>query len=199
MANRNDRDKSPITSSFVSIESKLKKYLMRFLVRPEDIEDTVQEAFVRAFEAEKNGDVKFPKAFLFKVAKHIALNELSRKSSRLTITIGEIGGLDVIGSKTLLEQKLEVAQFLDSLSVVVGSLPPQCQKVLIMRKVYGFSHKEIAGRLAVSVKTVEKHLTKALLRCNQGIKSLQKGGEADEVPYTEINEERNIIFAAREE
>jgi RNA polymerase sigma-70 factor (ECF subfamily) len=35
-----------------------------------------------------------------------------------------------------------------------------------MRKVYGYSHSEIAEELNMSVSTVEKHLANGLRRCN---------------------------------
>ena len=39
-----------------------------------------------------------------------------------------------------------------------------------MRKVYGFSHKEISQELGISVSTVEKHIVSGLKRCRQSVK-----------------------------
>lgn len=46
-----------------------------------------------------------------------------------------------------------------------AALPPQCRQVLVLRKVYGLSQREVAVHLDISVSTVEKHLAKALVRC----------------------------------
>jgi len=48
----------------------------------------------------------------------------------------------------------------------IKTLPPQCQKVFIMRKVHGFSQKKIASKLKISTSTVERHITIALSRLN---------------------------------
>ncbi len=42
-----------ITSSFLAVKTGLTKYLMRYLVRRQDIEDIVQETFLRAYESER--------------------------------------------------------------------------------------------------------------------------------------------------
>lgn len=163
-----------IVLTFQAAESALKQYLMRFFVRQQDIEDVVQETFLRAFESEKTQVITSPRSFLFKVAKNIALSELSRKANRLMIYMGDLGELEVIDSRPSLEEALEIRARLASLSRTADALPPQCRRVLIMRKVFGFSHKEIARRLNISTRTVEKHLTKALQRCQ----------EAGEMPET---------------
>jgi RNA polymerase sigma-70 factor (ECF subfamily) len=48
----------------------------------------------------------------------------------------------------------------------VATLPPQCQKVFVMCRVLGQSHKEIAARLGISTSTVEKHVAAGFKRCS---------------------------------
>lgn len=50
----------------------------------------------------------------------------------------------------------------DQLEAALVHLPPVRQKVLILRLVHGYSNKEIADQLSVSVKTVEDHILKAV-------------------------------------
>jgi RNA polymerase sigma factor (sigma-70 family) len=47
------------------------------------------------------------------------------------------------------------------------ALPSQCRQVFTLRKVYGYSQKEIATRLSIPESTVEKHLTQAAFYCAQ--------------------------------
>ena len=160
---------SHITPAFLSLESGLKQYLMRFFVRHQDIEDVVQETFIRAWESEKNQEINSPKSYLFKVAKNLALSELQKKSNQLMSYMGDLDGLDVIDNTLSIEEALEIQQQLLAFSEAASALPPQCQRVLLMRKVFGFSHKEIARRLNISPRTVEKHLTKGLQRCQDSL------------------------------
>ena len=49
----------------------------------------------------------------------------------------------------------------------VTTLPPQCQKVFVLKRVYGYSHKEISKKMKISVSTVEKHAASGLKRCSE--------------------------------
>ena len=167
-----------IITAFLGLESLLKKYLRRYLARQQDIDDVVQDVFVRAYEAEQKREIRSPNSYLFKIAKHMALNETRRKSHQLMVYMGDMADLDVIDSKVYGDEALALEQRLTALNKLIAALPPQCQRVLILRKIYGFSHKEVADRLNISVKTVEKHLTKGLQRCQEsGIRSAEKTNE----------------------
>ena len=72
----------------------------------------------------------------------------------------------------------------------VASLPAQCRKAFLMRKVYGMSHKDVAEQLGISISTVEKHVASGLLRCST---HLREGGYAVDYPrdvVTELSDER---------
>lgn len=161
---------SGITASFAAVESALKQYLLRFFVRNQDIEDVLQETFLRAWESEQSQTIHSPRSFLFKVAKNIALSEINRKATQLTCYMGDLEELNVLDSTPSAEEGLDTHRNLEALSGLVESLPPQCRRVLVMRKVLGFSHKEIARNLNISTRTVEKHLTRGLQRCQEALR-----------------------------
>lgn len=60
-------------------------------------------------------------------------------------------------------------QELAMLVKAIQGLPDRCRQVFALRKVYGYSQKEIALRLNISENTVEQHLTKAARRCAQAL------------------------------
>ena len=158
---------STVASTFLGLESELKQYLMRYFISKHDVEDAVQETFIRAYKAEESQKIRSPKSFLYKVAKNLALSELARKSNQLTKCLGDLQELGVLDNRAPVEDIVEAQQRLEVFCKTAGSLPPQCQRVIVMRKVYGFSHKEISKRMNISVKTVENHLTRALQLCVQ--------------------------------
>ena len=160
---------STITSVFLGLETELKCYLMRFLINKQDIEDAVQETFIRAYKAEETSEIHSPKSFLFKIAKNFALSELTKKSNQLTDCMGDMQDSGVIDDRLTTEDQIEMQQKLAVFYKIAASMPPQCQKVLVMRKVFGFSRKEISRQLNISVKTVENHLTRALQLYTQAV------------------------------
>ena len=58
----------------------------------------------------------------------------------------------------------------------VRSLPMETRQVFTLRKVYGYSGKEIAIRLGIPEHAVEEHLIQAVRRCAQAAPDLQSLG-----------------------
>lgn len=56
-------------------------------------------------------------------------------------------------------------QELSILITAVQQLPDRCRQVFTLRKVYGYSQKEIAARLKIAENTVEQHLVTAVRHC----------------------------------
>jgi len=148
---------------------RLKRYLSRLLKRQEDVEDITQESFFRVLQAGSTGKIEFPAAYLYRTARNLALNAMARKSYQLETSIEDFLGQDVLSEQAPLEDVLAGQRRFEQFCHAATLLPDQCRKVLILRKVYGFSQQEVADRLGISVSTVEKHLAKALVRCAQSM------------------------------
>ena len=158
---------SRILEVYKGNKTALKQYLRRFVARAEDVEDIAQEAFLRAFAAESIGEIQSPKAFLFRVARNVALNERARQSHVSTVPLEDFGETNVLyDSQVTVEDQVEGRESLHLFARAVAELPPQCARVFLMRKVYGLTCKEIALRLEISESTVEKHVALGLLRCS---------------------------------
>ncbi|ARN73823.1 RNA polymerase sigma factor [Oceanicoccus sagamiensis] len=149
---------------FLACEIPLKRFLYRFSNRPEDIDDLAQEAFLRAFRAESSEPIKSPRAYLFRVARNIALRELGKNSRQLTDYLEEAVDDSILGGGASVEEDLIAQQKLQLCCAAVAELPEQCRRVFLLRKVHALSHKEIARELDISVKTVEKHIAKGVDR-----------------------------------
>ncbi|MEQ8802939.1 MAG: RNA polymerase sigma factor [Haliea sp.] len=168
---------SSISDAFIQHQVFLRRFLRRFLVDPRDVEDISQEAYLRAFQAEQSDVVRSPKAFLFRIARNLALNELSRRSRALTDCIDEASGAGEDTGSPCLEEQLQSEQRLALFCRAAARLPPQCRRAFLMRKVYGYTHREIAEKLGVSTSTVEKHIATGLYRCSQFMAAMEREDE----------------------
>lgn len=155
---------SAVTHAFLEHNNQLKLFLRRFIHRQQDIEDIAQEAFIKAFKTEKSNGVSHPKTLIFTIAKNIALNELRSKARRVTDYIEECQS-EPETIEFSIEEEVQALDGLQNYCSAVDALPEQCRRVYLMRKVHGLTHKEIAERLQITVRSVERHLQKGALKC----------------------------------
>jgi RNA polymerase sigma-70 factor (ECF subfamily) len=169
--NKYSKSRFSILTEFKKSQLSLRSFISRYVISPQDIDDVSQETFLRAYKAEKEKEIEHPKAFLFRIAKNLMLSELSRKSRKITDYIEDYDGSEELLNTDNLESNVMAQQKLGIYCEAVASLPTQCRRVVIMKKVYGMQNKEISRRLALSGSTVEKHLTKGIRRLNTTITS----------------------------
>jgi len=170
---------SAVTRSFIENSAFMKAFLRRFLRRSQDIEDVVQEAYLKAYCVEQEKAIEHPKSLLFTIAKNLAINELNKKSNQITEYIEECKAAMVPESVATLENELEAEQSLGVYCDAVAALPEVCRRVFLLRRVHGLKQKEIAETLGISLRTVEIHLQKGVMKCRAYIKETQEA-EAQE-------------------
>ncbi len=165
-----DETNTPVYEAYTRHGSSLKRFIGRFVRSPSDVEDLAQEAFLRAYAVERGRPIEQPKSFLFRIAKHLALSQLTRKSRQITSYIEDSDDSAVIQLESSAEEEISAQQILVLHCEAVAELSPQCSQVYLLRKVQGFSHKEIAAELGIAVSTVEKHLMKAIEQCDRYVR-----------------------------
>ncbi len=145
-------------------ESGLRAYLVGF-VGPTDVDDLVQESYIRLLRAKEKGSVQSPRGLLFTIARNLSRDWFRRRSVAKTFPITETDGLRVLDDTPGPEEATAIKHDSEMLEAAILSLPERCRMVLVLRKFDNLSHREIASRMGISVHTVESQLTKALHRC----------------------------------
>ncbi|MEZ5928639.1 MAG: RNA polymerase sigma factor [Parvularculaceae bacterium] len=159
---------SRLLRAFLDNETAIRRIVARYRRRGNDVDDLVQETFLRAFAANEKEEVLNPKGFLFRVAKNLAISEAKRKANSTTDYIEDSGGEGVIidESQSSIEDQVDGEKKLFVFTKAVADLPPELRQALLMRKMEKLKFKQIATRLNVSVSTVEKRVAAALIACN---------------------------------
>jgi RNA polymerase sigma factor (sigma-70 family) len=152
--------KFDLISLLVSSKSKLSRVVAR-IVPSADVEDILQETYLRLSASEENNEIREPLAFVTQIAKNLALDHIkSSEFKNLQLvdsdTIEGFINQDNLADPTFNE--VAAKQELLVLLTAVQNLPPKCQEIYTLKKVYGYSQKEIADRLGISASNVEKHI-----------------------------------------
>lgn len=171
---------SAVTRSYLENFSFLQKFLARYFTEQQDIEDVVQETYLRAYGAEQDKYIEHPRAFLFQIAKNLAVTELKKKSRQITDYIEGLSLPIVIEAGDSVESEVEAKQNIGIYCEAVAALPEQCRRVYLLRKVHGLSHKEISERMQLTISSVEKHLLKATLKCRAYVRERELGKSHNE-------------------
>ncbi|WP_440906340.1 RNA polymerase sigma factor (plasmid) [Catenovulum sp. SX2] len=162
---------SIISRIFLENNAFLKKFLRQFMSCEQDVEDIVQEVYIKAHLAEKNTDIKQPKAFMFQIAKNLAIDELSKHYRTVTHYLDDCIASVPTERTATMESEAEATESLRVYCEAIEQLPVKTRKIYIMRKVSGLKHKEIAKKLNISVSSVEKHLELAGAFCQQYVRN----------------------------
>lgn len=132
-----------------------------------DVDDIVQEAFMRVLRAREHGAIKSPKAFLFITARNLALMHLRHRSVERANSLVEVELQGILDEGMPMPDAVIRAQELEMLTHAIQSLPTRCRQILTLRKIYGMSQREVAAELGISEHTVESQGTIALRKIGE--------------------------------
>ena len=152
-------------------ESSLRAYLRGAFPTVRDVDDVVQESYLRTWRARAVQPVRSAKAFLFRVARHVALDLVRRERRGPFEAVGDVEELQVADTQSDAPTSVETQEKIRLLADAIESLPRRCREVVILRKIQMRSQKEVAAHLGLAEKTIEAQLSRGLDRCEEFLRS----------------------------
>lgn len=124
------------------------------------VEEVVQEVFVKLWEIrtfiKENESFK---GLLFIITRNIIFNHSRKKVNE---NFYKMTVIDSFQETDSIEDELEVKDLKMYIDKLVSELPPRQQEVFILSREKYLSYKEIAFKLRITEKTVERHINEAL-------------------------------------
>ena len=149
--------------AFDVLFTKYYKYLVvtayQYVKDNHQAKDMVQEIFCDLWHRRGEIEISNPKAYLRKAVVFKCLSSI-RKNSRISYNDETVEFNS--SSKKFVDEVVGFNETNEVIQKIVASLPDRCREVFKLSRFEQLSHKEIAARLDISVKTIENQMTKAL-------------------------------------
>lgn len=163
-----NRDIKVFEELFFNYHGRLVLFANKFIGDMQASKDLVQDAFYILWEKADKIDIEqSPKAYLYQAIKNMSLNYIRHQNIKqlaeidIKQRISELEKLEHLGSSSpyfnLIDLELE-----QKITEVIEQMPKKCKEVFKLSRFEHLPNKEIAEKLGISVKMVEKHISKAL-------------------------------------
>lgn len=121
-------------------------------------EDIAQDTFIKLWENRAKIDKRTVKSFLYTISGNLAINQLKRQQLQYKFENQAIRRVN----RESPEFSLQMKEYEEKLNQVISSMPDGSREVFLMNRLEDLKYREIAERLGISVKAVEKRMSKAL-------------------------------------
>jgi RNA polymerase sigma-70 factor (ECF subfamily) len=135
-------------------------YAQKMISIPEqEARDLVQDVFVKFWNDREKSDIRFSiRSYLFASVKNRCFDLLRKKDAR--VKTEELSSFRDVGDESF--ETYVLTELEDLFNKSLDKLPEGCREVFEMSRLHGLKNREIATKLDISEKTVEKQITNAL-------------------------------------
>ena len=121
-------------------------------------EDLAQDSFIKLWESRDRVERSTLKAYLYKIAQNQTINYQKRQQLFYKFQKQGLSDRDFDTP----EKMVEMNEYEARLQEVIASLPDGGREVFLMNRLEDLTYQEIADRLGLSVKAIEKRMSKVL-------------------------------------
>ena len=136
----------------------LSLFALRYLHDLDESRNLVHEVFARLWEKYdelSQEDTNF-KSYLYSAVRNRCLNHIRDRKAHVEVETADWEGHHIE------EQSLETNELKAEIDFAINTLPDKCRMVFLYSREHELSYAQIADKMAISVKTVENQMSKAL-------------------------------------
>lgn len=150
----------------------LQRYYAKRVKESAEIDDLVQEVFLRLVKRAQRGDLTIASSYVFVTASSV-LNDWLRRGQVRQVSEHTEFREEFHGVEEFSAERVHTGiTRLEAATELLLELPERTRSVFVMRRLAGMKYREIAGKLGVSVSAVEKHMKKAVMQLAARAKDL---------------------------
>jgi len=145
-------------------DGQLKSYLRGAFPGMRDVDDIVQESYLRIWRRQAERPITSIKAFLFTIARRLAIDTARHKRRSPIECVGDLARLDVSDEGANVVKAICRAERVRLLTEAIDALPRRCREVVMLRKIQLLPTQEVAVKLGISEHAVENHFSRGTAR-----------------------------------
>lgn len=144
-------------------EPALRRWLSRNVLPDIDPDDVIQEAYTILAELETVETIRYPRAYLFQVARSVVMRHVRRARIVPIHAVDYLEQLEHPDDAASPEQQAIDRDELRQLAHAIAAMPLKTREAFVLRRVKGMPQREIAVRMRISENTVETHISRGIL------------------------------------
>lgn len=156
-----------VAENIMPYEPRIRAWLRRWQVSPEDSDELLQDAYCRIALLESVDHIDRPVAYFFSIVRNL----LARRHRRQRIVSLElIAEVDAFQDSPALglEDQMSDRLIYEKIIALIDALPNRCREIVRLRKLEDWPQKRIAAHLQISEKTVEAQIRIGLRAIREG-------------------------------
>lgn len=147
---------------FCSHEPLLRSWLRSQCPERSDVDDVIQESYLRIWRARTAEPIRSTKAFLFRVARNVMIDLLRRNRNSPFESQADLAALPVADECPDPVECLTANEKRQLLADAIAALPPRGRELMLLCRVHGLTHREAGEQLGIATKTVDEHISRGL-------------------------------------
>ncbi|WP_241127563.1 RNA polymerase sigma factor [Novosphingobium terrae] len=153
---------SIIASGFERQMAALRAFFGRRLRNPVDVDDAVQDVWLRSHRHLASGEIDNIPAYLFQTAQSVLTDRARRAATRQEARHETLEDFHHPVEWITPERVLMGEEAVERIIARLGDMPERTRDIFVLHRFENIGYGEIAMRMNISVSAVEKHMMKAL-------------------------------------
>jgi RNA polymerase sigma-70 factor (ECF subfamily) len=160
-------DEDALHALFTIYFPRLNDFAARIISDPETSQDITQDVFVKIWEKKNQIEARNIEPFLYKLIRNNCIDYIKKvkfidnkkQEWGNQIKFEELYHIDFVRDEPYMLIHNELRSEIEA---TIKNLPERCREVFMLSRIDGLKNREIAEKLGINIKNVERHISRAI-------------------------------------
>ncbi|VFR27367.1 Sigma factor, ECF subfamily [plant metagenome] len=138
-------------------------------VNEDEVKDALQDTYERLLRYRDSEWDELPRALVLRIATNVVIDRARHHAAGIPYHYLSVEEHELESSEPTPERRALAKEDVELVRTAIRDMPRRCQEVFVLSRIKGMSYQQIADQLSISVKAVEKHISRALSLCRQRV------------------------------